>query len=91
MPAPVLQWWDSGDVAQATSLTFAPENGVATAAQTVHLWNDKGGTTGSDDATELHLTCYTRDQGDTTWSQTRLLYTSPSQRDRTRSRMPSSA
>lgn len=70
MPAPVLTWYDSGDVAQATSLTFAPENGVATAAQTVHLWNDKGGTAGSDDATELHLTCYTRDQGDTTWSQT---------------------
>ena len=70
MPAPVLTWYDSGDVAQATSLTFTPENGVATAAQTVHLWNDKGGTAGSDDATELHLTCYTRDQGDTTWSQT---------------------
>ena len=70
MPDPRLEWWDSTDTTQSPTLTFTPTNGVATAAQVLHLWNDKGGTDASDDATELAVTCMTRDQGDTEWSYT---------------------
>lgn len=70
MPDPRLEWWDSTDATQSPALAFTPVNGVAAAPQVLHLWNDKGGTSASDDAAELVVTCLTRDQGDTEWSAT---------------------
>jgi len=63
MPNPVLAWYESDDSALAGTLSFSPSNGTATAEQTVHLWNDKGGTVSADAATGVLVTALTRDDG----------------------------
>ncbi len=63
MPNPILAWYESDDSALATALSFSPENGTPTAEQTVHLWNDKAGSAGSDEATGVIVTALSRDDG----------------------------
>jgi hypothetical protein len=69
MPAPAIVWYDDGDVAESAALTFAPVNGIATAAQEVHVWNDKGTAINSDTATMFTITAYARDTGGAAFSQ----------------------
>ena len=76
MAAPKLRFYDSGDVAEASTLTFAPTAGTPTAAQELHLWNDEDGTAGSDTATEVRITALARTQGDTNYTQNDEVLTS---------------
>jgi len=63
MSEPVLSWWSSDGSAVADPLSLAPVAGIATDAVALRLYNDKDGTAGSIDASELALSCMTCDQG----------------------------
>ena len=75
-------------------LTFAPNTALAHGEKALEpfirmrtiQWYD---VTWSKDKLNVHLIAHSHD--DVGWLKTCLLYTSPSPRDRTRSRMPSSA
>lgn len=63
MTAPALQLYDSTGVTQNPTLTFSPTNGVASAAQTLRLYNDKGGTLTADTAEDVLVTAISCDSG----------------------------
>lgn len=64
MPAPTLQWYETDGTTVAGLDTYTPTAGTPTAAQTTRIYNDNGGAASSDDATELRVTCVSRDAGD---------------------------
>lgn len=68
MPLPNLVWYETDGTTVAGLDTYTPTAGTATAAQTTRLYNDNGGTAGSDDATELRITAQSRDDGDSTFT-----------------------
>lgn len=69
MPNPVMRWYDDDDGAESGELQFTNVvGGVVTAAVEKHLWNDKGGTAGSDTASEVEVWMLSRDVGDAEYS-----------------------
>lgn len=68
MSAPVLAWYETDGTTLAGLDTYTPTAGTPSAAQTTRLYNDNGGTAGSDDATELRITAESRDAGDSTFT-----------------------
>ncbi len=48
-----LKFYDSTNATVNPTLTFAPENGTPSAAQILHLWNDKGDVIGADTAEDV--------------------------------------
>lgn len=63
-----LQFYSSDDVTPNPTLTFAPENGTPTAAQTLRLWNDQGGALSADTAEDILITALSRDSGSGAYS-----------------------
>lgn len=53
MANPDLKFYDSTDTTANPTLTFTPETGTPSAAQEVHLWNDKGAVAASDTANDV--------------------------------------
>ena len=68
MANPKLQFFLSDDSSEAVPLEFAVDGGVTSTAQATNLWNDKGGTEDSDDATELMISALSRDAGSGSFS-----------------------
>jgi hypothetical protein len=69
MPNPLIRWYNDDDVAESGELQFLDAvGGIATAAQEKHVWNDKGGTTSADTATEVEFWALSRDVGETEYS-----------------------
>ena len=59
-----LQWIDPADGLEHDGLTFsAIVPGVPSAAESVELWNDKGGTLGADTAREIRIVPLARPEG----------------------------
>lgn len=63
MPAPKLRWYTADDTALAGAVSIEHTAGIPTTAVQRNLWNDKGGSTGSDDANELRIFALSRDTG----------------------------
>ena len=73
MPAPVLAWYETDGTTVAGIDTYAVTAGTPTAAQTTRLYNDNAGTAGSDDATELRITAYSREASASAFTQAHAL------------------
>ena len=73
MPDPNLVFYESTDTTPVTSLTFAAvAPGTPTAAQEVHLWNDKGDVLGSDSSLDMILRVLARQGGSGDFSESGL-------------------
>ncbi len=70
MPDPVLKFYESTDTTIVTVLTFAAvAPGTPSAAQEIHLWNDKGDVVGSDDSIDMIMRVLARHGGSGDFSE----------------------